>query len=185
MTISIRQATPDDISAIAGIHVTSKRAAYAGIVAADFLASKTQKEYEGKWQGWLGEDGIMVSIISDTDKPCGFISYGRMQTPPPGTSKIRPQYTAEIFAIHIHPDYWRKGLGSKLLRHAVQILRDDKHQSLCLWVLAQNERAIKFYDTLGGKRLGKRNVEVGPNKLKELCYGWREIDVIFNQQESS
>lgn len=178
MGMTIRQARPDDIPSIAAIHVTSKQAAYAGIVDQSFLDTKTQNEYEAKWQEWLSEEGVDVSFLFKEDTPCGFISYGRMQTPPPGTSKIRPQYTAEIFAIHIHPDHWRKGLGKKLIGHAAQTLKDNKHSSLCLWVLGKNERATKFYDALGGKRLGKRNVEVGPNKLKELCYGWRDISDI-------
>ena len=181
MMLIISEATEKDILAIAAVHVASKRAAYAGIVDQAFLDSKTQEEYEKKWQRYLSEEGIEVSVLYEGDSALGFISYGRMQTPPPGTSKIRPQYTAEIFAIHIHPDHWREGFGQKLIQHAAQTLKEEKHTSLCLWVLGKNERAIKFYDHLGGKRLGKRDIEVGPNKLKEVCYGWRDISVITGQ----
>ena len=111
MTFIISQAATKDISALAAIHVASKKAAYAGIVDQAFLETKTQEEYEQKWQKWLSEDGVSVSLLSDGDHPRGFISYGRMQTPPPGISKIRPQYTAEIFAIHVHPEHWRQGYG--------------------------------------------------------------------------
>lgn len=181
MSIAIREATTEDIPDIATIHLASKQAAYKGIVDQDFLDAKTQEQYEAKWKNWLSEEGIDVSIIYDGDTPQGFISYGRMQTPPPGTSKIRPQYTAEIFAIHIHPDYWRQGIGQKLIQSTAQKLKDDKHQSLCLWVLAKNERATKFYDYLGGKRLGKRMIEVGNSKVKEICYGWRNISEILDK----
>jgi len=179
--VEIREATLSDIPDIASVHVASKQAAYAGIVDEAFLQSKTHDEYIEKWTQWLGEEGLTVSILYQDAKPCGFISYGRMQTPPPGTSKIRPQYTAEIYAIHIHPSYWRQGLGTDLIQYATQGLKESKHSSLCLWVLGKNERATQFYDDLGGKRLGKRNVEVGPNKLKEVCYGWRDIAEILNK----
>ena len=179
MTFIISQAATKDISALAAIHVASKQAAYAGIVNQEVLETKTQIEYEQKWQKWLSEEGVSVSLLFDGDDLRGFISYGRMQTPPPGTSKIRPQYTAEIFAIHVHPEHWRQGYGGQLFKHAAEILKDDKHQSLCLWVLGKNERATKFYDMFGGQRLGKRDVEVGSNKLKELCYGWRDIEGIL------
>jgi len=178
VSVSIIPASTDDVSTMACIHVASKQAAYADIVDEAFLQSKTHAEYEAKWQTWLAQEGIDVLLLLENDAPAGFISYGRMQTPPPGTSKIRPQYTAEIFAIHIHPDHWRKGLGKTLIQHAAKTLKDEKHSSLCLWVLGKNERATKFYDALGGSRLGKRNVEVGPNKLKEVCYGWRDISDI-------
>jgi ribosomal protein S18 acetylase RimI-like enzyme len=178
---SIRQATLENIHDIAAIHLASEQAAYKNIVDQPFLDKKTSEEYEVKWKGWLIEEGIDVSILYDGNIPKGFISYGRMQTPPPGTSKIRPQYTSEIFAIHIHPDYWRQGLGQSLILNAVQNLKDQKHQSVCLWVLAKNERATKFYDHLGGKRLGKRMIEVGRFKLKEICYGWRDINEILER----
>ena len=87
MTIfNILKATNERISDLARIHVASKRAAYDGVVDADFLASKTQGEYEEKWKNWLDEEGIDVLLIPNV----GFVSFGRMQTPPPGTSKIRP-----------------------------------------------------------------------------------------------
>ena len=107
MSFIIRQASIIDVSDLARVHVASKKAAYAGIVDQEFLDAKTQEQYEEKWTRWLAEDDITVCIIESNEEPVGFISYGKMQTPPPGTSKIRPLYTAEIFAIHIHPDHWR------------------------------------------------------------------------------
>ena len=175
---SIEVATSDHISDLARIHVASKKEAYKHIVDNDFLASKTQSEYENKWNSWLSEEEVEVAVLSIDDTPQGFISYGRMQTPPPGTSKIRPVYSSEIFAIHVHPDYWRQGCGIKLLSHATDMLAEKKHKSLCLWVLKDNKNAIGFYDHLNGQRLGKRDVEVGPNKVKEVCYGWRDMSVI-------
>jgi len=181
MTITIKKAEKSDIPDIARIHVASKRKAYEGIVSQNFLDSKNHQEYIDKWNQWFDEDDIQVSIVCKDGDALGFISYGGMQTPPPGTSKIRPQYTAEIFAIHIHPDCWREGFGEKLIRHATDVLKEQKHKSLCLWVLAKNERATKFYDYLKGQRIGKRMIEVGPNKIKELCYGWRDINVILEK----
>lgn len=181
MSILIRKATKDDIPDLARIHLASKKVAYHGIVDQNFLNQKTEQEYHDKWTNWLSEEGMNVSLVSTEDQSVGFISYGRMQTPPPGTSKIRPQFTAEIFAIHIHPEVWRSGMGKETFQYAASELLHDKHHALCLWVLAKNERAIKFYDYLGGQRLGKRDIEIGPNKVKELCYGWRDIKEVLDK----
>ena len=64
------------------------------------------------------------------------------------------------------------------MQHACSELKKNKHRAVCLWVLAKNERAVQFYNKLEGARLGKRVVEVGRSKPKELCYGWRDISVI-------
>ncbi len=175
----IEKATADHVPDLAAIHVASKKEAYKNIIDHDFLASKTLSEYKNKWSEWLADEGIEVPVLTQNSNKCGFISYGRMQTAPPGTSKIRPIYSAEIFAIHIHPDYWKQGFGYKLLSFAVDVLRDEKHQGLCLWVLKDNSNAIGFYDRFKGQRLGKRDVQVGPNKVKEICYGWRDMSVIL------
>ena len=53
---------------------------------------------------------------------------------------------------------------------------------MCLWVLDKNKRGCSFYEAIGGKRVGKKMVEIGPNKLKEVCYGWRDINKIIDHE---
>ena len=54
-----------------------------------------------------------------------------------------------------------------------------KHKSMCLWVLEKNERAVSFYKKLGGERCGKKEIEIGKSKVKEVCFGWRNAGVQF------
>lgn len=176
--MTIIPATTAHLSDLARIHLASKIYAEAGIIDADFLAAKTLEEYENKWEDFLQAEGSKTDLLVDGNTVIAFISYGPLRTPPPGTSKIRPLYSAEIFAIYVHPDYMRKGYGEKLLKHAVNQLQAMKHQSLCLWALDKNKQACSFYEKMGGKRVGKHFVEMGPTKVKEVCYGWREISVI-------
>jgi hypothetical protein len=34
---------------------------------------------------------------------------------------------------------------------------------------------------MGGQRVGKKMIEIGPTKAKEMCYGWRYIDIILEK----
>jgi len=178
MSLEIRQATEADISELARIHLSSKRAAETGIIDQAFLDAKSQEEYEQKWVGFLASEDSQKYLGFLDDEPVGFISFGQLRTPPPGTSKIRPLYSSEIFAIYIDPDYFKRGYGASLLRFAVGELQKQKHQSLCLWALKDNKRACGFYDAMGGQRIGKKIVEFGPTKAKEVCYGWRDLSLI-------
>jgi hypothetical protein len=72
-------------------------------------------------------------------------------------------------------------MGRVLLKEAVECLRNEKHQSLCLWVLKGNKRACAFYDAMDGKRIGKKFVEIGPTKTQDVCYGWRDIKEILER----
>lgn len=180
MSVIIRKATKDDIPDLARIHVPAKQKSYAAAVDNNYLQAFTFEEYEGIWDRFMSAEDATQYLALYNDKPAGVISFGRLRTPPPGTSKIRPLYSSEIFGIHVHPDFWRKNIGTALMQHAVSLLRDEGHKSLCLWVVDKNE-ATQFYNALGGQRIGKRMIEIGPSKVKELCYGWRDIKEILEK----
>ena len=172
--ISIRPATAEDVSQIATLHVAGWQAAYGGAVDQAWLDTVTVEKRVADWTGWLAA-GDSTSFIADQDGvAAGFITSGRTRTPPPGSSPIRPSHAAEIYALYLHPDYWRQGTGTALLRHAAGDLKTRRQSSLCLWVLDSNERAKSFYIARGAQKLGTRMVEIGPSKVKEACYGWRD-----------
>lgn len=174
MTITIRLATKDDIPAIAALHVDGWKGAYGGIVDQAYLDSLTIEQRARDWTGWM-EAGESESFIAEEGGvTTGFVTIGRTKTPPPGSSPIRPSHSGEIYALYLHPDHWRKGVGTALIKYAARALKDRKHSTLCLWVLDKNDRAKAFYEKMGGQKLGGKTVEIGPSSLKEICYGWRD-----------
>jgi len=181
MSVTIRPATQDDIPDLARIHLASKLEAESGIVDAGFLNAKTVEQYEKKWIKFYADEDSSKALIFHDDEAVGFVSYGSLRTAPAGMSKIRPLYSSEIYAIYIKPSFFSQGLGQKLLQYAVAKLIEQKHKSLCLWALDKNKRACGFYEKMGGVRVGKQFVEMGPTKVKEACYGWRNISEILEK----
>jgi ribosomal protein S18 acetylase RimI-like enzyme len=180
MSFTIRAATTNDIPALAHIHVEGWKASYGGIVNEQFLDSLTEEKQAADWQRWFGEKNMEVLIAHDAvGKPAGFTSFGKLRTPIPGGSPIRPLYTAEIYAIYILPQYWRQGLGRQLMGAAALKLKDMKHKSLSLWVLEKNTQACEFYKSLGGQRCGKKDIDVGGTKVKDVAYGWRSTESLL------
>lgn len=179
--MKIRIGDEKDIPAIAAIHVAGWQAAYGGFVDQDYLDSLSAGQREADWRGWMesGESETLIAEIGGTI--AGFITYGRTKTPPPGDSKIRPQYPAEIYALYILPDYWRQGVGSALMGAAAQKMQDKKWGGACLWVLDGNNRAKSFYEKAYGQRIGKKMITIGPNDLKEICYGWRDLKKLITR----
>jgi len=173
MSFSIRTAVQDDIPDLAHLHILGKKAAEKHIVPDGFLNSLTQDDYEEKWAGWL-ENGSKTLLL-ETENIHGFVSYGDMRTPPPGTSKIRPLYVSEIYAIYVDPDYFDQGYGHELFKAVCQDLIDHKKNAMCLWALEKNKRARNFYERQGGQRIGKQNIETGGVQAREICYGWRDL----------
>ncbi len=177
---SIRPATEADIPHLADILITGWRESYRYIVDENWLAALDQGEYEEKWQRWMAEEGWNVLLAEGADgAPAGFVSFGKLKTPPPGMSPIRPLYSAEVYALYILPDYWRQGLGRKLLGAAAAALAPERHKSLCLWTLEKNKRAAAFYKALGGERCGKKDVTIGPTAARDICFGWRDTSSLI------
>lgn len=55
----------------------------------------------------------------------------------------------ELNALHVDPDYWRRGIGAVLQSAALAALYELGFRNAMLWVLAGNVRAINFYQSQG------------------------------------
>jgi ribosomal protein S18 acetylase RimI-like enzyme len=178
MTITIRKASETDIPTIAALHIEGWKGAYGGIVDQAYLDGLSIEKRIADWTGWLsaGESDVFIAEVNGV--PAGFVVTGRTKTPPPGSSPIRPSHSGEVYALYLHPDHWRKGVGTALIKHAARNLKEKKHSTLCLWVLDANVRAKAFYEKMGGQKLGGKMIDIGPSSLKEICYGWRDTTTL-------
>ena len=186
MTFILREANQSNVETLAHLHVVGGRNSYEGLVDQAYLDSLTEEDFIQRWRNWL-QEGVRVVLAEEkeTSRICGFCGFGPLKTPPPGSSPIRPQYSSEIYAIYVLPEFWKQGVGKKLMRHCSKALQEEGHNSMCLWVLKGNERAGSFYEKLGGQRIGKHTIEVGPSKVIEVCYGWRDIDAMTAEKRGS
>lgn len=67
----------------------------------------------------------------------------------------------ELFAIYLQPDVVERGIGRALMAKAEQFLLDESYLEATLWVLDTNERARRFYDSLGWQPDGATQDEPG------------------------
>lgn len=172
--IEIKKANLEDAQILADIHVASKCLAETGLVSDAYLQSLTVEDYVDKWQEWLGLDKSRTDIAYCEGNPAGFISYGPIRTRLPSDRGMIPQYAGEVYALYVHPDYLRKGIGRHLLLSARKDMAENKMKSFLLWVLKNNDRAVKFYLAQGGEKVGKKQVEIGGKMVFESAVGWRE-----------
>lgn len=171
MGIQIREATPEDAASIARVHVDSWRSTYAGIVPAEYLAMLSYRNRESLWKELLTTDRPGTSyFVADAGAGdiVGFASAG------PEREGDRT-YRGELYAIYILEEYQRMGLGRRLFSCVTRRLLSDGFSSMLLWVLEDNHPAIRFYESLGGERLGRKTVTIGGVDLVEVSYGWSEI----------
>jgi GNAT superfamily N-acetyltransferase len=72
----------------------------------------------------------------------------------------------DLYALYLHPDVWRRGVGSRLHAAALDGLRSAGFTHSGLWVLATNERALRFYIHLGWTDTGRSQIDSGPGGVE-------------------
>jgi ribosomal protein S18 acetylase RimI-like enzyme len=137
--ITVRDATADDVAAIAQIHVDAWRAAYRGQIADAYLDSLNVAERAKMWSGAVARPAPARLVV--TEPLTGFCFYG--------PSRDAEDGVAEIFAVYVRPESWRQGAGRLLCSHALHAARERECSSITLWVLKTNQAAHRFYERIG------------------------------------
>jgi GNAT superfamily N-acetyltransferase len=165
--LRIRTATPEDAERVAGTHVASWRAGYAGMLPDALLASLSVEERTASWVNHLDTRARGKTLIatSDDDTLHGFASVG------PSRDDDATSATGELWALYTHPDAWGRGVGAALVVSAGGELRALGFSRATLWVLTVNYRARRFYESHGWRPDGRSRVDWrGDVRLDEVRY---------------
>lgn len=163
--ISVRIAVPDDARAIAEVHVDTWRKAYAGIVDDGHLASISVESRFEKWRERLEKpaEGYVCFVAIVDDRLVGFVDGG------PVRGSHAP-HRGELYAFYVSPEAQRSGVGRALARAAIDRLRAEGRTPVLVWVLAENEGSVAFYERLGGRRSGETTIRIGPRSHREIGF---------------
>src|SRR3712207_3259974 len=109
----IREASLEDVPAIARVHVDSWRTSYRGIVPKGCLAGLSYEHFEERWRGWLLGVGdprwtYRVAEQPPSGRIVGFASGGPRQGP------AYADYGVELYALYLLREHQRAGIGRGL-----------------------------------------------------------------------
>jgi ribosomal protein S18 acetylase RimI-like enzyme len=163
--MNIRRATPEDAPTLAKIHVDSWQAAYQGIVPASHLEGFTYPRREDAFRQALTANTEETYLVTEDNQAIAILTIG-----PSRDDDLDTTTTGELWGIYITPDYWRKGVGSRLVDEAESMLRSRGYTQVVLWVLEDNLNARRFYERVGYRLDGAyKMVELG-KPLKAVRY---------------
>lgn len=166
----VRPAVPDDAEAVAAVHIASWQAAYRGQLPDDFLDG-LESQFRARADFWRQEIAsprtttheIWVATLAGHLR--GFVALGPARD---ANSRV----TGEVYAIYVHPNTWRQGLGTMLFTRAMTRLAALGFSKTILWVLQSNTPARRFYELAGWSADGRTKLETLPGgiELREVCY---------------
>ncbi len=154
MEITIkRMETDDEIRGKAYVHWACWHEAYAEIVNAAYLEKLTLEKCEQMAFQWW--DNLLIA--KDGDRVVGFAGYG----------EAAPD-TGELFALYVIKEYRGTGAARSLIQAALERL--SAYKTICLWVLKENPRAIRFYEKRGFSATGEEQYlpSVGASEIRMI-----------------
>ncbi|MCG6856598.1 MAG: GNAT family N-acetyltransferase [Salaquimonas sp.] len=164
ITIGTRRAEPSDAGAIATVHDAAWANAYTGIVPHKALSRMIRRRGERWWADAIRRSTVVVVIeVGETIAGYATLGRNRVSTLP---------FEGEVYELYLKPEYQGIGLGEKLFLAARTELQRRKLKGAVVWVLADNEPAIRFYKNAGGRAVAEGGERFDDKKLRKLAYAW-------------
>jgi ribosomal protein S18 acetylase RimI-like enzyme len=178
-SVKIREATPADAARIARVHVESSRAAYRGLLPEGAQSGITCETRAANWARTLEDEsgGEFVYVAESEGRVVGFASGGPEREGLAG-------FDGELYTVYLLPEHQRRGTGRELVLAVAERLARLGFRSMMLWVLEENT-ACRFYESLGGARVGEAEIERGGRALKKVAYGWADIGALTERLRAS
>lgn len=157
--IEIRALTPhDDLQAVGELYAYSWKATYQRILPQRFLDKLTHD----RWSAVLRADpGASLGLFED-----GALIGTAMLSFPRDDQR---QGYGEIVSIHLLPEKEGQGYGRKLMEAALETLRQQGYEHVCLWVMCQNAHAIRFYMHMAFHPTGR---------IQQESYGGERVELM-------
>jgi ribosomal protein S18 acetylase RimI-like enzyme len=140
-SIVVRPAQPGDVDDVVDIGVRSWEEGYRGVVPRGLVPDAAGLRAR------IGEriaervPSIAVGVLDGHVR--GWVTFGTSRDADAGPS------VGEIWALNVHPDAWRRGVGRALVGYAVNVLARAEFAEVTLWTFRDTPRSRSFYEALG------------------------------------
>ena len=164
----IRPAEAGDEAGIAFVQITAWAESYRDILPAELHEPWKLDELTRVWRRRIdGAKTSSATFVATTGSGVisGFGTCG-------ATRHVSLPASAEVALLYVLRNAQRRGMGRQLMRKMAGHASETGRRSIGLWVLAQNTRAIAFYDALGGICVGESAGRFGGVATRELGYVW-------------
>lgn len=154
--MKIRQALPSDAASLAAISMEVWIGTYMRRGVNAFFAEYALGEFRlEKFQAILGSVNDRVIVSDNEDGIDGFVRIS-FDSPAPalGTAKT------EIKTLYVQPRHHRKGVGTGLLRAALETCATRDIKSVWLSVNSENHSALEFYKASGFVTMGQTHFRI-------------------------
>jgi GNAT superfamily N-acetyltransferase len=169
--VTIRDALPADVPAMARVHVESRRTAFARVLPPEVADAPTIEERLETWREFLARPDLgsraFALVAVEEGEVVGVACGGGIPVDEPG-------YLGEVIRLYVATPSQGHGVGRALLLALAGRLATAGLEPFLVWTPSRNEPARRFYERLGG-RLVREALGV-PSRVgipvDKIAYGW-------------
>lgn len=161
--IRIRRARISDAEKLSEVHRRSWLCAYRGIIPHAQLKLNIDRRSPAWWRGAIRSRDTLLVLDVGGD----MVGYATC-----GPSRTNRRYEGEIYELYLDPDYQGLGFGEYLFEGCRAVLDESSRRGLIVWVLSDNEPALRFYHARGGRPIAEVMEKLGPVTLAKRAYTW-------------
>jgi ribosomal protein S18 acetylase RimI-like enzyme len=157
--VELRSAGPEDAAALARLLVDTWRARYVGLIGDEVLAGLDEDGFADWFARVLAPPTEHAATIAEVDgEPAGFIHFGPQEDEPA---------TGHVFSFYVVPPHSGRGIGPRLLWHALGELTRAGYPAVTLWVFKDNAPTVALYARAGFRPDGTERVEAEYGVLEQ------------------
>ncbi len=143
--VAIREATYADADAIRRVQARARKTAYRRFVPPRLVADHTVEQPGERWAMVLAALARRerVFVAEAGERLVGFAYAG------PSRDADDDNAVGELRAIYVEPGAWNRHVGRRLLATVLDFLAHEGFVEVVVWLLAENDRARRFYCRAG------------------------------------
>jgi ribosomal protein S18 acetylase RimI-like enzyme len=154
--VIVRDATVNDVEALADVHVRTWREAYSGKVSQQYLDQMDPSRRQHGWRQIPQDPGPAATLVAE-DESDGVVGFIRVS--PSRDPDTVAELVGEVQALYLLPEHWGHGVGQLLMEAGLRRLAEGGYREILLWVLATNDRARRFYEAGGWRADGSTKTD--------------------------
>lgn len=174
-----RTATKEDAGSVAVLHAENWRLNYRGILNDHYLDHEVKEDRQKVWNARLEHDNPYMYLIL-AEEAGELVGFGCLFL------EDDERYGALLDNLHVSHLHSGKGIGTKLMALlAKEILRRAGRRDMYLWVLRDNDAAIRFYERLHAQRKEQlTETELWDHPVEKIRYYWPTVAKLVSDGNS-
>jgi GNAT superfamily N-acetyltransferase len=163
--LKIRRATANDGEAIARLFMRVWRISLKEFVPEGFLEQFQHDIQKQKYAARAADPEWLLFVAESGFRIVGMIGAKENDSEP-------LLYKKQIKSMYVDPNFQSQGIGAALLDRIFLELRGMEVGNVMLWCIKSNERAARFYEKHGGKRIENVKTPAEYAAMPHVIYAW-------------